>query len=219
MSMGTNVAPTYTTLTLRYFKHRLYQELVTQWGEEDANTITSNCKIYLDYWFILWNHSSENLSVFHHTLAGRLCTIVSEKNTKYIRLDEFRSYRFTSRSRIHLYGDVTMAIEGLQNVGLCLVLSVMEQGAVFIVPHLLWLGALVFWSDPKDQPNMSPLTTHYGVWRIYSNPYPHGAGQNKVRLRQSRTIMFDYLRFYIPLKNLLLICRTHPNPFFICSLS
>jgi hypothetical protein len=47
-------------------------------------------------------------------------------------------YGFTSRSRIfHLYGDVTTAGEGLQNLGLCSALTVFEQGGIFIVLHLL----------------------------------------------------------------------------------
>jgi hypothetical protein len=41
-----------------------------------------------------------------------------------------------SRSRIfHLYGDVTIAGEGLQNV--CSALKAFEQGGIFIVPYLL----------------------------------------------------------------------------------
>jgi hypothetical protein len=45
---------------------------------------------------------------------------------------------FTSRSRIfHLYGDVTIAGEGLQNLDLCSALRAFEQGGIFIVPHLL----------------------------------------------------------------------------------
>jgi hypothetical protein len=47
-------------------------------------------------------------------------------------------YGFTSCSRIfHLYGDVTMAGEGLQNLGLCSALRAFEQGGISIVPHLL----------------------------------------------------------------------------------
>jgi hypothetical protein len=47
-------------------------------------------------------------------------------------------YGFMSRSRIfHLYGDVTIAGEGQQNLGLCSALRVFEQGGIFIVPHLL----------------------------------------------------------------------------------
>jgi hypothetical protein len=47
-------------------------------------------------------------------------------------------YCFTSRSRIlHLYGDITITCEGLQNFGLRSALRVFEQGGIFIVPHLL----------------------------------------------------------------------------------
>jgi hypothetical protein len=54
-------------------------------------------------------------------------------------------YGFPSHSRIfHLYGDVTIAGDGLQNLGLCLVLRAFEQGGIFIVPHLLWHGTSVF---------------------------------------------------------------------------
>jgi hypothetical protein len=34
-------------------------------------------------------------------------------------------------------GDVTIADEGLQNVGLCSTLRAFEQGGIFIVPYLL----------------------------------------------------------------------------------
>jgi hypothetical protein len=37
-----------------------------------------------------------------------------------------------------------------------------EQGGIFIVPHLLWLGARFFRSHLKDRPIQSPLTTHEG---------------------------------------------------------
>jgi hypothetical protein len=43
----------------------------------------------------------------------------------------------------HLYGEVTIAGEGLQNLGLCSALRAFEQGGIFIVPHLLWHGASV----------------------------------------------------------------------------
>jgi hypothetical protein len=45
---------------------------------------------------------------------------------------------FASRWMIfHLYGDVTITGEGLQNQGLCSALRVFEQGGIFTVPHLL----------------------------------------------------------------------------------
>jgi hypothetical protein len=108
-------------------------------------------------------------------------------------------YCFTSRSRIfHLYGDITFTGEGLQNLGLCSALRAFEKGGIFIVPHLLWHGASVFpvsseglshsvasYDTQRDVENLflpgssqvpiqSPLTTHKGVWRTYSNPNPHG---------------------------------------------
>jgi hypothetical protein len=36
-----------------------------------------------------------------------------------------------------LYGDVTIAGEGLRNLGLCSALTAFEQGGIFIMPHLL----------------------------------------------------------------------------------
>jgi hypothetical protein len=61
--------------------------------------------------------------------------IVCKKKSRE-KIDFF--YGFTSRSRIfHLYGEVTIAGEGLQNLGLCSALRVFEQGGIFIVPHLL----------------------------------------------------------------------------------
>jgi hypothetical protein len=42
-------------------------------------------------------------------------------------------------SRIfHLYGDVTITGEGLQNLGLCSALEAFEQGGIFMVPHRLF---------------------------------------------------------------------------------
>jgi hypothetical protein len=43
-----------------------------------------------------------------------------------------------SHSRIfHLYGDVTIAGEGLPDSDICTALRAFEQGRIFIVPHLL----------------------------------------------------------------------------------
>jgi hypothetical protein len=61
---------------------------------------------------------------------------------------------FTSRSRIfHLHGDVTIAGEGLGNLGLCSTLRAFEQGGIFIVPHLLWHGASVFPISSEGPPH------------------------------------------------------------------
>jgi hypothetical protein len=82
--------------------------------------------------------------------------------------DWFIIYRFTSRI-FHLYGDITITSEGLQNLDICSALR-----AFFIMPHLLWHGPSVFRPHPKDRPIQSPLTTHEGMWRIYSTLDPHG---------------------------------------------
>jgi hypothetical protein len=64
-------------------------------------------------------------------------------------------YGFTSRSRIfHLYGYVTIAGEGLQNLGLCSALRAIEQGGIFIVPHLLWHGTSVFPVSSEGPPHL-----------------------------------------------------------------
>jgi hypothetical protein len=91
-------------------------------------------------------------------------------------------YCFTSRARIfHCHGDVTIAGEGLLSLGLCSALRAFEQGRVFIVPHLLCHGTSVFCGlirltrvSSEPPPHQSPLTTHKGMWRTYSNLDLHG---------------------------------------------
>jgi hypothetical protein len=64
-------------------------------------------------------------------------------------------YGFTSRSRFfQLYGDVTIAGEGLQNLGLCSALRAFEQGGIFIVQHLLWHGTSVFPVSSEGPPHL-----------------------------------------------------------------
>jgi hypothetical protein len=71
------------------------------------------------------------------------------------------TYDFMSLSRIfHLYREVTIASEGLQNLGLCSALRAFEQGGIFIVPHLLWHGTSVFRVSSKRRAPMS----HSGIW-------------------------------------------------------
>jgi hypothetical protein len=72
-----------------------------------------------------------------------------------LSIDWLIIYSFTSRTRIfHLYGDVTIAGEGLQNLGLCLALKALEQGGIFIVPHLLWHGASVLPVSSEGSPHL-----------------------------------------------------------------
>jgi hypothetical protein len=48
---------------------------------------------------------------------------------------------------ISLYGDVTIAGEGLQNLGLCSALRAFEQGGIFIVPLIHDVGTINVYSD------------------------------------------------------------------------
>jgi hypothetical protein len=56
-----------------------------------------------------------------------------------------------------------------------LALGAFEQGGIFIVPHLLWHRTSVFPVLSEGPPHLvASYTTHEGMWRIYSNPDPHG---------------------------------------------
>jgi hypothetical protein len=93
---------------------------------------------------------------------------------------------FTSRSRIfHLYGDVNIISEGLQNLGLCSAFRAIEKEGIFIVPTWCDTGPPFLRSHPMDGPIQSPLTTHKGMWRIYSNPDPHRSPFSRL-LRHAR---------------------------------
>jgi hypothetical protein len=52
-------------------------------------------------------------------------------------IDYLRFYVPLKNFSLNKYGDVTIAGEGLQNLGLCSALRAFEQGGIFIVPHLL----------------------------------------------------------------------------------
>jgi hypothetical protein len=82
---------------------------------------------------------------------------------------------FTSRSIIfHLYGDVTIADEGLQNLVPCSALRAFEQGGSLSCHTCCDTGPRFFRSHPKDCTIQSPFTTRMGMRRTYSNPGPHG---------------------------------------------
>jgi hypothetical protein len=49
-------------------------------------------------------------------------------------------------------------------------------------------GPRFFRSLPKDRPIQSPLMTHEGVWRIYSNPDPHGTFHSRGGLKTSLSL-------------------------------
>jgi hypothetical protein len=64
----------------------------------------------------------------------------------------------------HLYGDFTIAGEGLQNLGLCSALMAFEQGGIFIVPHLLCHGTSIFPVSSTGSPHsVASYDTHEDV--------------------------------------------------------
>jgi hypothetical protein len=104
------------------------------------------------------------------------------------------------------------------NSGLCSALRAYEHGGIFIVPHLLWQGASVcpvlsewplhslasydtqgnvenlFLLGSSRVPIQSPLTTHNGMWRTYSNPT-----WNPVTEKKNNCIMFRFQKFSVEL--------------------
>jgi hypothetical protein len=97
-------------------------------------------------------------------------------------------YCFTSRSRIfHLHGDVAITGEGLQNLRLCSVLRAFEHRVIHTCCDT---GPRFFRSHSKDRPIQSPLRTHKRIWRIYSNPDPHGSPISRL-LRHTRGSVYS----------------------------
>jgi hypothetical protein len=69
------------------------------------------------------------------------CTLKENYTPQIKMIDWLLIYGFKSPLIIfHLYGDVNIAVEEVQNLGLCSALSAFEQGGIFIVPHLPWQG-------------------------------------------------------------------------------
>jgi hypothetical protein len=77
-------------------------------------------------------------------------------------------YCSTSRTRIfHLYGDLTITGEGLQNLGLYSA-PLSREGALSC--HTCCdTGLSFFRCHSNDRPIPSPFMTHKGMWRTYSN--------------------------------------------------
>jgi hypothetical protein len=61
----------------------------------------------------------------------------------------------------HSYGNVNLAGERLQNLGLFSALRTFGQGGIFIVPHLMWHGASVFPVSSEGPPHTPHLVASY----------------------------------------------------------
>jgi hypothetical protein len=92
--------------------------------------------VYNNYYIQSWNNS--------HRRSLETPSVPMRGNN-ILPFDWLIIYGFTFRSIIfHLYGEVTITGEGLQNLGLCLALRAFEQEEIFIVPQSLWHWASVF---------------------------------------------------------------------------
>jgi hypothetical protein len=85
-------------------------------------------------------------------------------------------------------GDVTIACEGLQNLGLCTALRAFEQGGIFIVTHLLRHGASVFLVSSEGPPHSVAFYDTQGDVKDLFLP-----GSSRVPSIQH----FDILTFYL----------------------
>jgi hypothetical protein len=87
----------------------------------------------------------------------------------FSKIDWLIIYCFTSRSRLfHLHGDVTIAGEGLQKLGLCSALRAFEHGGIFIVPHLLWHRTSIFPVSSEVPPHsVASYDTHGGAEDLF----------------------------------------------------
>jgi hypothetical protein len=80
-------------------------------------------------------HLQWNMKYRVYIQFSGICSQFGSQIWSFVYLCRLISSCFTSRSRIF---QSYVGIEGLQNIGLCLVLRAFEQGGIFIVPHLLY---------------------------------------------------------------------------------
>jgi hypothetical protein len=88
---------------------------------------------------------------------------------KSYKMDRLILYCFTSRSRVfHLYGDVTIVCEGLQNLGLCSALRTFEQGGGSLSCHTCWERTSVFPVSSKGPSHsVASYDTHMGAEKLF----------------------------------------------------
>jgi hypothetical protein len=121
--------------------------------------------LHLSGWSCI-NHSSS-----HFCNVSRSCCRMCRSSSDLILQYRLIIYGCTSRSRIfHLYGNFTIAGEGLQNLGL----EPLSREEPLSCHTCCDIGPQFFWFHPKDCPIKSPLTTCKGMLRTYSDSDPYG---------------------------------------------
>jgi hypothetical protein len=114
-------------------------------------------------------------------------------------VDWLIDYCFMSNSRIfHLYGDVTITGERLQNLDLCLAPRAFEQGGIFILPHLLWHGASVFPVSSEAPPHLVAFYDTQGdVENLFSPGFSRFDFSHEYSLWQNLTMVTKCLTLWL----------------------
>jgi hypothetical protein len=116
----------------------LYFQTVPYWRQILSREASSK-------WYGIGSTNNTECIIFISTNEYCHLIIIMTIHVSINQTDWLIIYGFTSHSRIfHLYGDVIINGEGLQNLGLCLALRAFEQEGIFIMPHLLWHGTSDF---------------------------------------------------------------------------
>jgi hypothetical protein len=153
-----------------------------------AATLTnylSTCRFFLSYfteeveeqafWLVKRNFHPTTNSSLRADCARKLSHW--PKSTINCKGERLTAYLlFYVRSRIfHVYGDVIITVEGLQNLSLCSVLRAFWAGRDLYISYQTCCGTgpRFFRSHPKDHPIQSPLKTRKGMRRTYYNPHLH----------------------------------------------
>jgi hypothetical protein len=82
----------------------------------------------------LYSNEAEVIQKLYHEKKKSLAVAFNSIDWLIIVLRPAKDFFFTY---MYVYRDVTIASEGLQNLGLCSALRAFEQGGIFIVLHVL----------------------------------------------------------------------------------
>jgi hypothetical protein len=92
---------------------------------------------------------------------------------------------------LHVYGDITITGEGLQNLGLSRRSGPLSREESLSCHTCCDTEPRFFRSHSKDRPIYSPLTTRKGMRRTYFNPDPHGGSLFEIYNAVGQLSWFD----------------------------